>query len=156
MDSWHATFLGLRRLPREVTAFEVEVFFQFSAEEARIIEERRLQWRTALTRNQPESRMTRPNEFSTSTQQLALARQKFRCGSCGTGIARLGKAGRAEHKYGEGAQAHHVRHVKFGGSDARDNCVILCQSCHYSVHEGGNYRFGTVIGTASDYPHFCG
>jgi Domain of unknown function (DUF4158) len=41
MDSWHATFLGRRHLPREVTAFEVEVFFQFSAEEARIIEERR-------------------------------------------------------------------------------------------------------------------
>lgn len=41
MDSWHATFLGLRHLPREVTAFEIEVFFQFSAEEARIIEERR-------------------------------------------------------------------------------------------------------------------
>ena len=40
MDSWHATFLGLRHLPREVTAFEVEVFFQFSAEEALgIIEE---------------------------------------------------------------------------------------------------------------------
>ena len=38
MDSWHATFLGLRHLPREVTAFEIEVFFQFSAEEARIIE----------------------------------------------------------------------------------------------------------------------
>ena len=41
MDSWHATFLGLRHLPRELTAFEVEVFFQFSAEEARIIEDRR-------------------------------------------------------------------------------------------------------------------
>jgi hypothetical protein len=41
MDSWHARFLGLRHLPREVTAFEIEVFFQFSAEEARIIEERR-------------------------------------------------------------------------------------------------------------------
>jgi hypothetical protein len=41
MDSWHGTFLGLRHLPREVTAFEVEVFFQFSADEARIIEERR-------------------------------------------------------------------------------------------------------------------
>jgi hypothetical protein len=41
MDSGHATFLGLRHLPREVTAFEVEVFFQFSAAEARIIEDRR-------------------------------------------------------------------------------------------------------------------
>ena len=41
MDSWHARFLGLRHLPREVTAFEIEVFFQFSADESRIIEERR-------------------------------------------------------------------------------------------------------------------
>jgi hypothetical protein len=24
IDSWHATFLGLRHLPREVTAFEIE------------------------------------------------------------------------------------------------------------------------------------
>jgi len=26
MDNWHATFLGLRHLPREVTAFEVDAF----------------------------------------------------------------------------------------------------------------------------------
>jgi hypothetical protein len=36
MDSWHATFLGLRHLPHEVTAFEVKVFFQYSAEEATV------------------------------------------------------------------------------------------------------------------------
>jgi hypothetical protein len=51
MDSWHATFLGRRHLPREVTAFEIGVFFQFSAEEARIIEEGRrpeLKWGFAL------------------------------------------------------------------------------------------------------------
>jgi hypothetical protein len=41
MDSFRATFLGLRHLPRELTAFEVEVFFQFSADETRVIEERR-------------------------------------------------------------------------------------------------------------------
>jgi hypothetical protein len=41
MDSRHATFLGRRHLPREVTAFEIEVFFQFSAGEARINEGRR-------------------------------------------------------------------------------------------------------------------
>jgi hypothetical protein len=41
MDSWHATFLGLRHLPREVTAFEIEVFCQFSADDSWIIEERR-------------------------------------------------------------------------------------------------------------------
>lgn len=41
MDSWHTTFLGLRHLPREVTAFGIEVFFQISAAESRIIEQRR-------------------------------------------------------------------------------------------------------------------
>jgi 5-methylcytosine-specific restriction endonuclease McrA len=98
----------------------------------------------------------RPNEFSHATQQLALARQKFKCGSCGTRITHLGNAGRAAHQFGEGAQAHHVRHVKFGGTAALDNCVILCSSCHYSAHEGGNYRWGTVIGKQSDFPHFRG
>ncbi len=41
MDSWHATFLGLPHLPREITAFEREAFFQFSAAERRVIEGRR-------------------------------------------------------------------------------------------------------------------
>jgi hypothetical protein len=41
MDSWHATFLGLQHLPREVTGFEIEAFYQFSAEECRLIEQRR-------------------------------------------------------------------------------------------------------------------
>lgn len=98
--------------------------------------------------------MSRPNEFSLSTRQTALARQMHRCASCGTHISHLGNAGRAEHQFGEGAQAHHVRHVKFGGSDSVNNCVVLCQSCHYSAYEGGNYRFGTVGGRESDYPHF--
>jgi hypothetical protein len=31
MDSWHATFLDLRRLRREVATFEIEAFFRFSA-----------------------------------------------------------------------------------------------------------------------------
>jgi 5-methylcytosine-specific restriction endonuclease McrA len=90
------------------------------------------------------------------TQQEALSRQKNRCASCGTYIFYLGYAGVEQHQYGEGAQAHHVQPIKFGGSDAVDNCVILCQSCHYSVHEGGNYRFGTVVGVESDYRHFRG
>ena len=100
--------------------------------------------------------MPRPNEFSDTTQRLALARQRFCCASYGTDILHLGNVGQADHKYGEGAQAHHLQHIKFGGSDAVDNCVILCWSCHYSVHEGGNYRFGTVVGQESDYPHFRG
>lgn len=98
----------------------------------------------------------RPNEFSRATQRYALARQKHRCASCGTRIVSLGESGRAQHQYGEGAQAHHIRHVKFGGSNALSNCVILCWSCHYCAHEGGNYRTGTIIGRKSDFPHFHG
>jgi len=100
--------------------------------------------------------MTRLNEFSDATQQMALARQKFRCASCGTRVTQLGNAGRVAHQYSEGAQAHHVRHVKFGGGASVANCAILCSSCHYAAHEGGNYRFGTVIGKQSDFPHFEG
>jgi len=33
MDSWHATVFGLRHLPREVAAFEVEVFLQFCGDQ---------------------------------------------------------------------------------------------------------------------------
>lgn len=98
----------------------------------------------------------RSAEFPTSIQNLALVRQKFRCASCGTSITRLGNAGASDHKYGEGAHAHHVRHVKFGGTAALDNCVILCWACHYSAHEGGNYRHGSVVGKSDDYPHFRG
>jgi hypothetical protein len=49
-----------------------------------------------------------------------------------------------------------VRHVKVGGTASLDNCVILCEACHYCAHEGGNYRFGTVIGEKRDYPYFHG
>ena len=41
MDRWRGTFLGRWHLPRKVSAFEVEVFFQFSADEARVMKERR-------------------------------------------------------------------------------------------------------------------
>jgi hypothetical protein len=40
-DGQLARHVSVRHLPREVTAFEIEVFFQFSAEEARIVDERR-------------------------------------------------------------------------------------------------------------------
>ena len=100
--------------------------------------------------------MSRPNEFSETTQRLALLRQKNRCGVCGTRIWDLGDKGRIHHAHGEGARAHHIRHIKFGGTDALSNCVIVCASCHYSVHEGGNYRFGTVVGSASDFEFFNG
>jgi len=41
MDKWRATFLGLKQLPRELTAFELEAFFTFTAAERQVIEDRR-------------------------------------------------------------------------------------------------------------------
>jgi len=100
--------------------------------------------------------MSRPFNFPTKTKRAALARQQNQCGACGVKISKLGNAGRQDHQFGEGADAHHVRPVKSGGTDALDNCVILCSSCHYSAHEGGNYVHGTVIGEVGDFEFFYG
>jgi len=100
--------------------------------------------------------VARDNEFSETTKIAALERQKFRCASCGTGISALGDAGQATHDFGEGAHAHHMRHVKQGGTSGVENCVILCWSCHYSAHEGGNYRHGQIDSSAADYEFFNG
>jgi 5-methylcytosine-specific restriction endonuclease McrA len=100
--------------------------------------------------------MQRPNEFSNAIQERALERQGHVCACCGTHIFGLGDSGREQHAYGEGARAHHVQHVKSGGTASEENCVILCQSCHYSVHEGGNYRYGTALGRAEDFPFYNG
>ncbi len=41
MDMWQATFLGLKRLPRELSGFEIEAFFTFTAAERESIGARR-------------------------------------------------------------------------------------------------------------------
>jgi len=41
MDKWQDTFLGLKQLPRELSAFELEAFFTFSEAELRVIKDRR-------------------------------------------------------------------------------------------------------------------
>jgi hypothetical protein len=41
MNDWQSTCLGRRSLPRELSAFEIEAFFNFSDAERRVIEERR-------------------------------------------------------------------------------------------------------------------
>jgi hypothetical protein len=28
-----------------------------------------------------------------------------------------------------------------GGPLTLENCVVLCKSCHYSVHQGGRWKF---------------
>ena len=41
MQQWRAAFLGRRRLPRALSAFELEAFFTFTGAERRAIEQRR-------------------------------------------------------------------------------------------------------------------
>jgi hypothetical protein len=41
MNSWQATFFGFKQIPRELTAFEIEAFFTFTATERQVIEQRR-------------------------------------------------------------------------------------------------------------------
>ena len=41
MNAWQATFFGLKQIPRELTAFEIEAFFTFTATERQGIEQRR-------------------------------------------------------------------------------------------------------------------
>jgi hypothetical protein len=41
MQDWHSTCLGRRTLPRDLSAFEIEAFFNFSDAARRVIEDRR-------------------------------------------------------------------------------------------------------------------
>jgi 5-methylcytosine-specific restriction endonuclease McrA len=95
-------------------------------------------------------------EFSLTTKQQALARQKYKCASCGATIHGLHLGDAAQHTWGESAQGHHIRHAARGGGNSVDNCVILCRSCHYSAHGGGRWRASFGTATAQDYPHYRG
>jgi 5-methylcytosine-specific restriction endonuclease McrA len=100
--------------------------------------------------------MARDQEFSEQTKFKALCRQNYRCASCGESIQSLKAVGRINHSYGEAAHAHHIRHVQQGGTNDPFNCVIICESCHYSAHEGGNYRSRAVWASQADFPYFDG
>jgi hypothetical protein len=69
----NATFLGLGRLPREVTAVQVEVFFQFSADEPGLS-------KSAVGRTQVET--------CVADRLSAPERQALRCGADGAAARR--------------------------------------------------------------------
>jgi hypothetical protein len=107
--------------------------------------------------------------FPTRIQSDALKRQKKICACCGTKITGIGEAGRRGHEFGEGAKAHHVIPHKLNGPLTLENCVIICGSCHYSAHVGGNWRDTTIYNDllalpmalriariAKLYPHYRG
>jgi predicted restriction endonuclease len=98
-----------------------------------------------------------------------LARQKYRCASCETRIVAVDGAGKADHEYGERAEAHHLIPNKQHGPPTVANCVVLCRSCHYSAHRGGDWRnismyddikhlpmAGQIAEIAALYPHYEG
>ncbi len=78
-------------------------------------------------------------EFSHETMRAAFKRQNKYCASCGIRLWDLGREGEKWHRFGEYAEAHHVRPVKAGGTAEAANCVIVCRSCHISAHKGGAF-----------------
>ena len=107
--------------------------------------------------------MARDADFDRYTQKSALVRQGFHCALCGTTILMIGQAGREAHAFGEAAHGHHIVHAtNQGGSADVDNCVMLCEACHYNVHFGGNYgsrgkdraKLLAFKAKPSDYPYY--
>lgn len=41
MQAWQSTFLGIRQLPKDLSAFEMQAFFTFSNAELELIQARR-------------------------------------------------------------------------------------------------------------------
>jgi 5-methylcytosine-specific restriction endonuclease McrA len=101
--------------------------------------------------------MSRPFDFPKSIKFKAARRQKFHCGSCGILV---------DKNLSDGfTHAHHILPIKIAEKmeildpehiASVENCVILCWPCHYSAHEGGNYKAGTVFGETDDFPYFNG
>jgi 5-methylcytosine-specific restriction endonuclease McrA len=107
--------------------------------------------------------------FPEKIQRLALRRQRYKCASCETPIHDILNYAISSHEYGEGAKGHHVIPHGMGGPLTVENCVVICQSCHYSVHVGGHWANTTpydgikhkpmadMIAIASRwYPHYNG
>jgi hypothetical protein len=107
--------------------------------------------------------------FPAVIQKLALARQKFRCGSCETLITDVGEAGISTHAFGERAEGHHIIPHKMGGPISLENCVVLCRSCHIGAHQGGRWQdisiyddlkrldmTDKIAKVAALYPHYRG
>jgi hypothetical protein len=51
MQDWQSTCLGRRTLPRDLSAFEIEAIFNFSAAERRVIEDQRRRRPPAATKS---------------------------------------------------------------------------------------------------------
>lgn len=68
------------------------------------------------------------NQFTANVTAQAYNRQNGLCAMCGESFLNV--------VY----YAHHIRRHADGGSGSLDNCALLCEECHYHVHNHGNYR----------------
>ena len=66
--------------------------------------------------------------FSSKTKNDARYRQDGVCGVCGRNLDACWE------------EAHHILRQADGGNDGVGNCVILCDTCHYRVHNDGRFK----------------
>jgi len=81
--------------------------------------------------------------FRDSIKNKARFRQWAMCGLCGEGL-----------NFSE-EHAHHIIPRAAGGKDTVDNCIVLCDACHYIAHKHGDYR-SLVVAPRSYYPYIYG
>jgi predicted restriction endonuclease len=74
--------------------------------------------------------VSRPNEFSETTKQAAIQRQKGRCAFCGIRLTTQWTLGPVQ------GEAHHLKPILYGGTSDLDNCVYLCWAEHKLLGHG--------------------
>ena len=78
--------------------------------------------------------------FSNLTKSQARLRQHGKCARCGESLIETEES------------AHYLLRENCGGSDHDENCVVLCQGCHSTVH--GNENFHTsYVTTVGHFPY---
>ena len=82
--------------------------------------------------------------FTKHTKRLAWERQGWLCADCGVSFIE------DLNFYG-----HHIKRKADGGKNTYENCVILCEDCHYAVHNYGKYRQPIQL-DISEYKYYYG
>lgn len=78
--------------------------------------------------------------FSNLTKSQARLRQRGKCAFCGESLNAMEEA------------AHYLLRENCGGPDKEDNCVILCQDCHSTVHNNASFQ-SSYISPLSHFPY---
>ena len=78
--------------------------------------------------------------FSNLTKNQARFRQRGKCAHCGQSLNELDES------------AHYLLRENFGGPDKEENCVILCQGCHSTVHNNASFQ-SSYLAPLSHFPY---